>query len=175
MSDIKRQIEDYAHELEGFIERHELPSEWFEYPDHVAFKAADSQAFKSLIGTFQPLSEQISYVEMDGRRLATAQLLSHVTLGSFGDIQWVELMEPRPARVGSDVVGFEHAEFYFPNFEAVQKVLSDKEVVYEIQDNPGHSWVNIVINNKGQELKLNNGRLKDIVAKETAKGETKFF
>ncbi len=175
MSNIRRQIEDYAQELEGFIERNKLPNEWFERPDHVAFKAANSQGFDLLIQTFRPLSEQISYIEMDGRRLATAKLLSHVTLGTFGDIQWVELMEPRPARVGSDVVGFEHAEFYFPDFEAAQAILSDKKVAYDMQDNPGHSWVNIVINSDGQELKLNNGTLEDIVAAETARGETKFF
>jgi hypothetical protein len=64
-------------------------------------------------------------------------------------------------------------EFLYPRFDAITSVLGYAKVAYELQQNPGHSWVNIVINSDGQELKLNDQLLGDVVVEEIADGRSK--
>ena len=172
MDDILEQVGEYEAELSQFVADNELPKEWFGIADHIAVKGADGADFERLVEVFKPQSDQISCIDMDGRRLATAQLTGNISVGKFGNVSWVEIMEPRPEKVGKDVVGMEHMEFYFPDFTKVSRVLDDRKVQYEMQDNPGHHWVNIVINPKGQELKLNNKVLADVVGQEIKTGES---
>ncbi|CAN5457855.1 hypothetical protein BH10PAT3_BH10PAT3_6850 [soil metagenome] len=107
---------------------------------------------------------------MDGRRLATTQLTGTMLVGAFGEVSWVEIMEPRPAKVGKDVVGLEHMEFYYPHFDRITDVLKKNMISYEVQNNSGHAWVNIVLNNQRQELKLNDKSLGKTVQGEIADG-----
>lgn len=165
------QTQSYADGLADFIAKHELPTEWFKVTDHVAVKGRNASGFEELIALFRPLAERISCVNMDNRRLATAKLKEPLAVGEFGTVEWVEVMEPRPEKIGKDVVGFEHMEFYFPDFDAIRAVLDEKNISYEIEQNPGHQWVNIVINKSDQELKLNNRTLTKIVAKELGSGK----
>jgi hypothetical protein len=166
------QVNDYAATLSSFVREYDLPAEWFAVPDHVAVKGADKADFEALVEQFRPLSERISCIDMDNRRLATAQLTGDILVGAFGAVQWVEIMEPRPEKVGKDVVGFEHMEFYYPHFDRVIDVLNQKGIAYEMQKNPGHAWANIVLNEKGQELKLNDKPLGTTVFEELEDGRS---
>jgi predicted metalloenzyme YecM len=175
VTDFEAQIDEYAQELQNFIARQELPDGWFKTADHVAVKGADAAGFEALVEHFRPLSERISCVDMSGRRLATAQLKQPVIVGTLGAVSWVEIMEPRPEKVGKDVVGFEHMEFLFPDFSAVQAILDEKHIAYEMESNPGHSWVNIKLNERGQELKLNDRLLGDAVTEEIQSGKARIL
>jgi predicted metalloenzyme YecM len=171
----RAQTQNYAAELRRFVTTYELPAEWFKVPDHVAVKGGDAADFEALLGVFRPLAKQMTCIDMDGRRLATAWLKEPVAVGDFGTLEWIEIMEPRPEKVGKDVVGFEHMEFYFPDFEAIRAALDAKHVEYEMEQNPGHQWVNIVINAAGQELKLNNRTLGDVIAEELKSGTARII
>lgn len=170
MNKIGREIENYVRQLTAFVAEHELPSTWFEVIDHAAFKFRDTSDFEDGIKSFRPMSDEIACITMNNRRLATARLHMSLMIGKFGAVKWVELMEPRPEKAGRDYVGFEHVEFYYPNFDQVQQILDSKGIAYEMQTNPGHNWVNIVINSEGQELKLNDKTLGDIVNHELETG-----
>ena len=172
MNIIGQQIENYVRELEAFVSDNDLPRSWFEVIDHAAFKFASSSEFEDGVESFRRMSDQISSIRMNNRRLATAKLHMSLMIGRFGAVKWVELMEPRPEKIGKDYVGFEHVEFYYPNFNEVQEVLDNKGILYEMQTNPGHNWVNIVINSEGQELKLNDRTLGDIVTHELDTGQS---
>ena len=165
------QARAYADTLADFIAKYELPMDWFKVTDHVAVKGRDADGFKEVVELFRPLAERIACIDMDSRRLATAQLKEPMAVGDFGTVGWVEIMEPRPEKVGKDVVGFEHMEFLFPDFDSIRTVLDEKKIAYEMEQNPGHHWVNIVINDKGQELKLNNRTLADVVPDELKEGK----
>jgi len=154
MDKVLEQIKSYATALSKFATLHTLPDQWFKTPDHLAIKGADSEDFTRLVGFWRPHSFQITAVQMDQRRLATAQLNGGINIGRFGEIKWVEIMEPRPEKVGHDVVGVEHMEFYYPNFDEVRLILDDRKVAYEMQENPGHKWINIKIN-AGDKQKSN--------------------
>ncbi len=165
-------LEEYAHDLEEFIDALALPEEWFAVPDHVAIKCADSEHFDTVLEDFKADAEQISFIEMSDRRLATVSLISSISVASLGEVSLVEVMEPKPEKVGRDIVGFEHMEFYYPDFEEVREVLRSRNHPFEMQGNAGHAWVNVIINQQGQELKLNDLTLAETIAHETQANQT---
>lgn len=172
MMRFESELEAYGEELEEFIDMFWLPQGWFGAPDHVAIKCADRSDFERTIRTFEDDAEQISAIDMDGRTLAAVRLASSVAVGSLGDVSWIEVMEPRPEKVGKDVVGLEHMEFTFPDFGLVRDLLSERNIPHEMQSNPSHRWINIVLNELRQELKLNDKPLSEIVEEELASGES---
>ncbi len=166
MKQFTEQVGEYEQELISFVSRHELPGEWLAVPDHLAVKYANSDDYELGVKFWKRYAEQVSCIEMDGRRLATANLSGPMSVGAFGEVHYLEIMEPRPEKAGHDIVGLEHMEFYFPHFERVTPFLHKNNVDYTLQHNPSHRWVNIVINEAGQELKINDRPLADIVAEE---------
>jgi hypothetical protein len=170
MFEYEDEIGLFAASLKEFIAKYELPDSWFKKPDHLAIKCADGLDYVFRMEELIPDAVQASEITMDGRRLATLKLTSEVSVGDLGAVSWLEVMEPRPEKVGNDVVGLEHIEFYYPDFDEVTDLLDKLGVVYKIETNPGHSWVNIVINEAGQELKLNDKTLEDIVTEELEQG-----
>lgn len=162
-ADIMTQIFAYSEELREFIDNNALPEEWFEQPDHFAYKCRNAEHFEEVLKLVTDDADSLSYVMLDGRKLASAHLAQSVYAESFGHVEWLEVMQPRLEREGDDVVGLEHMEFYFPDFETIEDVLHDRGISYELQTNPNHQWINIVINDAGQEVKLNNKPLAEIV------------
>lgn len=175
MFEYEEAVEKFTEELEAFIERYELPKEWFKVPDHLAIKCADGLDYVYTVEELLPDAHQASEIVMDERRLATLQLTSPVLVGDLWKISWLEIMEPRPEKVGKDVVGLEHMEFYYPDFDEVTVLLAKYDIEFTLQTNPGHSWVNIVLNDSGQELKLNDRLLGDTVADELEDGTAHLF
>lgn len=163
-------VDQYVASLERFAHRRGLPTEWFSEPDHLAVKCLDGEHYEDMVAAWGRRSNLASYVRMNGRRLASIHLGEVVSLGIFGDVEWLEIMEPRPKKVGIDIVGIDHAEFVFPDFTAADVVLAKRSIPHELQSNPNHSWLNIPINATGQELKLNNRPLADIVTHEIETG-----
>lgn len=170
MFEYEEEVERFAEVLEGFIERYELPEEWFKVPDHLAIKCADGLDYVYTVEELLPDAHQASEIVMDERRLATLQLVSPVQVGDLGEVSWLEIMEPRPEKVGKDLIGLEHMEFYYPDFDEVTVLLAKYDIDFTLQQNPGHAWVNIVLNEQGQELKLNNRLLGETVAEEIGNG-----
>lgn len=170
MFEYEEEIGLFAEALEAFIAKYELPQAWFKVPDHLAVKCADGLDYVFRMEELMPDSKQTSEIVMDERRLATLNLTSPVQVGNLGKVSWLEVMEPRPEKVGKDVVGLEHMEFYYPDFDEVTALLEKYGIEYKLETNPGHSWVNIVLNEAGQELKLNDKLLGDTVNEEIEQG-----
>jgi predicted metalloenzyme YecM len=170
MQRIEAQLPAYLDSLDEFIHDYDLPLEWFNQPDHIAYKCANSAEFDSVMRDMQTEAQQLSFVHLNNRRLGAAHLNLPLTVGDYGAVEWVEIMEPLPEKVGSDVIGLEHMEFYFPDFKAACAVLDEQGVSYEMQDNPNHEWISIIINDKNQELKINNDTLAHIVEDEIEQG-----
>ncbi len=173
MSNFEQEVRDYAKTLTKFVIRHRLPPKWFAMPDHLATKASDRQDFEARVHGWRGLvlGREILGIDKQGRTLASAQLETPISVGEFGSVKWIEIMEPRPEKVGQDVVGLEHMEFYYPHFFEIRMVLNDGGVDFTEENNSedgkqGHAWINIVLNEAGQELKLNDRPLAKIVAAE---------
>ncbi len=161
----------YAESLEDFVGNHELPWRWFATLDHLAVKCMDAEHYEDTVQGWLSGANIASYVWLNNRRLASLNLENGLTIGRFGKVEWLEVMEPRPERAGKDVVGLEHVEFVFPDFAAVQALLDRRRIPYEQQSNLNHNWLNLVINEYGQELKLTDKPLAQMVTEGLESGE----
>lgn len=162
----------YADAFQEFVSTHDLPKEWFETPDHVAFKCADGDEYEQLCDTIASETvDGVWQIELDGRYLGSAKLLTVLSVAGY-EFSWIEIMQPRPGK--ETKAGFaEHTEFLISDFAAAEAKLQEMEVDYELQENPGHRWINIVIDTHGREIKLNNKLLADVVVWEREQGHLK--
>jgi hypothetical protein len=174
MKSFEQAVKDYEWLLTRFIRAHKLPREWFEVPDHFAIKCRDPEDYEKEIELWRPCTQQgrINQINSNGRRLAAAELSkgSEINLGCFGKIGLLEIMEPRPERVGNDTIGVDHTEFYFPDFSAVTAHLEGKNIAYEIERNPGHNSVNVAMYKSGQEFKINDSLLATVLPQQLEEG-----
>ncbi|MCB9822987.1 hypothetical protein H6800_01795 [Candidatus Nomurabacteria bacterium] len=165
-------VREYEQSFTSFINVNNLPKEWFSVPDHIAIKCADG---KDYVKTCRELSHMtkngIWEIDLDSRFLGSAELINSINFGEYG-FSWIEIMQPRPGKETKE--GFvEHTEFLFTDFNTVKNVLDRKNIAYELQENPGHKWINIVIDNYGREIKVNDKVLSDVVKWELEKGHLK--
>lgn len=174
MINFQKEVQEFESSLNRYVLDNNLPIEqWFLHPDHLAIKCADRTDFDRVVEYWKPKSVdgKISGTDMHGRTLATAHLMDPEQLGSYGTVEWLEIMEPRPEKVGKGIVGLEHVEFYYPNLSEVMKTLDRKHILYEVPtDNDHHNCVVVQFNDKGQEFKLNDFPLGKIVAQELEEG-----
>ncbi len=177
MSQFKAEVADFAVAASDYIAQHNLPSEWFVEPDHIAIKCRDGEHFIETMEEFRPVSRAITYIYKSERRLGTAMLLSGLSIGWLGKVEIVEIMEPKPENVGRDIVGVEHMEFFYPDFAAAQAFLQtqaterDQEVSHELDLSSSVHQTLVLPFGDGYEIKLNNRTLADIIPEELASGE----
>src|SRR5690349_1913904 len=104
-------LAEYASALERFRKESDLPEEWFAVPDHLAIKCADPADYERTVQEWLSYADSLSYARLNNRRLASANLSEPILVGVNGQVTWVEIMEPRPEKVGKDPVGIDHMEF----------------------------------------------------------------
>ena len=152
MSEVVAGAWNYAIHLKNFRTKYGWPDEWFDAPDHIAVKCADATGFDATVQEVGTYSESISVVEMDERRLATATLLGPMAVGQDFDVGLVEIMEPKPEKIGSGfLVGVEHMEFFYPDFDKALHELRVRDYPlssYGPRDNGSHRWVDIHIEHR---------------------------
>lgn len=167
---LEQELQLYQEAFESFIHGYRLPEDFFKQPDHFAIKCADELDY---LETCQEVAAQVGAagiweLSINNRLLGSAQLAGRTSLAGF-DFGWVEIMQPRPGKE-TDTGFVEHTEFYFPDFFAAEHVLRQRGIDYSHEENPGHAWLNIVIDNKGREIKLNNKPLAEVVIWEREQG-----
>lgn len=167
-------VAEYAESLVVFRAQRRLSTGWLSRLDHLAVKCLDTEHFDETVRLWLPNAREASYTKLDGRRLVSMHLAGRLALSRrLGSVDWLEIIEPRPERVGLDTVGVDHMECIFPNFAAARAILDDRGLPYQFQSNSSHEWLSIPINHQGQELTLSNRPLADIVAQDLADGTAK--
>lgn len=168
---INEHLAAYTSAFEAFQAAHDLPTEWFEQPDHVAIKCADREEYELWCRLMAPYTDEngIWAVDMDGRSLASAAIVPSLkVLGHSFD--WIEIMQPRPGKE-TEAPFVEHTEFVVPDFDAVTRILEEQKIPFDNESNPGHAWINVVIDGLGREVKFNNRPLAEVVVNEKADGK----
>jgi hypothetical protein len=168
MSKFEVQLAEYVQALAAFRVEHNLPGSWFATPDHVAIKCADSTDYEATFQAWIAKAAEAQYAQLNGRRLASMRLTAPLKPGVFGLVEWLEVMEPRPEKVGIDPVGIDHMEFKFEDFGSAATFLDAAGLTYQRQENPGHKWLSIAAN--CHEFKLTDKSLAEVVAAELASG-----
>lgn len=170
LRELEGSIESYLADLRSFMREHGVVDLLRGSVDHVAFKAADYAHYSAIVGGIVSKSRLSSFTRMDGRQIATIELVAPISLGELGETYFLEIMEPKPEKVGRDLVGFEHIEIYNPDFEGIMRALRESGVNFEDGGNDYHKTIVLKINEKGQEVKFTNGRLGEIVKRQTKDG-----
>lgn len=165
----------YEESFRAFVQENQLPEEWFVVPDHVALKCADQADYEETCTVFGSLvdEEGVWEIELDARHLGSAKLRSALSVAGY-EMHWIEIMQPRPGKEMKQ--GFvEHTEFVYPNFDEITAYLDGHNIAYELQENPGHSWINVVIDDQEREIKFNNAGIEEVTTKEKAEGKLSPF
>jgi hypothetical protein len=84
-------------------------------------------------------------------------------------------MEPRPHRVGHDIVGIDHCEVVIESFEAIKEKLEKMGILVNQgygEDEYIHTAV-VRLNPMGQEVKFSDEPLSDLIIKEINEGVSK--
>ena len=140
--------------------------------DHCAIKARDSVEFEEWIAELLPFCTSASFAVLNNRRLATLELKMPVYFGVWGQTTVLEVMEPRPEKVGNDFTGFEHIELFHPSLNSVADTLEQKKVPFDHQENPGHKAVVLALSPEGHEVKFTDNHLRLMVKKQLESGES---
>lgn len=168
---LDRSFREYEELFMSFSTQYQLPPKWFDKPDHFAIKCQGADDYEETLETiFQELGplEEIGEVTMDGRRLASARFSGQVGLGALS-FRWVEIMEPKEGKA-PPVSFVEHTEFTFVDTYSAEHGLMLRGIDYELQANPGHSWININMD-PSREIKLNDKPLAEVVVEEREQGK----
>lgn len=160
----------YRESLQAFLISNKLEVYGTDPLDHIAIKAKDTVQYESLIELLLPVSLQGSFVSMDNRRIATVDLEKPLRIGT-SDVQCIEIMEPRPEKVGRDYVGFEHAEIYSSHIAKIEEYAKEKGISYEAYTNDSHHAIVFQINDKNQEIKFTDATHIDVLRIEKEHGK----
>ena len=172
-SEIDLSLQAYTASFIAFIASNPLPKNWFNAPDHFAIKCTSKDSYDKTCNDVEKSTyEGIWQIELNNRYLASAKLSQKIELDNIGSVDWIEIMQPRPGMEPAEVF-VEHVEFYFSNFDEITEILAKNDIVFELQNNSSHAWVNVVIDKTGREIKFSNKTLADMVEEERSDGKLK--
>jgi len=171
IKDLQIQAYEYVHDLEVYLTQSKLLGLFNPPIDHFAIKATNSQSYEKLVESARQISNKISYVYLDQRRLATAELTVPIEFVKLGQTSYLEIMEPRPNAAASLIDFFEHAEIYSQDLGKIKSILALEQVVHQEYKNPNHEVVVLEINKAKQEIKFTNKHLSQIIKDQEERGE----
>lgn len=175
------EIADYTREVERGIRDTKLPQEYFDTIDHIALKAANRHHFDRVMEEFKrgwlAEAEKIYSTTLDGRRIAVGLLAGPLVVGDLGTVDCLEIMEPRPERVGQDRVGLDHAEF-IPSISLMDlaaRIETVNGIIPEWQPKAKHNTLCIRLGPTQREVKFTDRALRSIISEEYAARETELI
>lgn len=169
MNNFETQCNTYGDLLRKFLgEHHKLKGPI----DHLAYKCADGQDFHNVMMEWLPECLHSSYIILNNRKLASVHLRDPIDLGDLGSVAWLEIMEPRPNKVGHDFVGVEHTEIVKEDLEQVARYCDDNKIPYTRYSNPRHSAIVVALSSDGHEVKFTDTAMADIVSDQHQAGES---
>ena len=176
--DINQLVGDYRGQLRYYADTADIPPVLLEEPDHMMLKAADPVDFAEKVREIKPWTddEQVAFMELDWRFLAMARLAVPYAVTDSHYADWLEIMEPKEAE-GHDYIGVEYACFYYHDINKAQKLLRAKGIGAErLHDEPRKwRWLNIPINSSGQEVRISDTKLVEIVEQELDDGSARLI
>jgi hypothetical protein len=136
--------------------------------DHCGIKVRDSIDFNRCSKSLRSLSVWEHQATLNNRRIYVYELKEEYTLdfGPHGTTRLIELMEPRPEKVGLDLVGTDHIELLVDDFAIVETAFKERRLGYELQANQNHATIVRAIHQEGPEVKYTMLSLRDVTQDE---------
>jgi hypothetical protein len=160
------QISKYSIALTTYEGTHRLPAQIFQQPDHLALRTADIGEFEHVVRSLNDNAEQMTCVEDEGRFRVDAKMLGSVSLGIYGRVKWLEIIE-------GDSSGIDHTEFFFPDFSKLRESFHRGRVDYEIDAVDERKVATVSFSQRGEsfEVRITDTPVSEVVAREISNGE----
>ena len=168
--EIEREAQKYGQAMLRFVNSTDFPIDILTYPDHLMIKTTSPSDFDKKVKAINPWSEQVAFMEIDERFLVAAHLVVPLTMTQYRPVEWLEIMEPKSPESTSDYPGAEYVEFYHNNFNEAGLLMKKRRITYEKRVDGHHRWWNIRINDEGQELRITDKPLSEIIGQELDDG-----
>ncbi|MBX4197250.1 hypothetical protein KW801_01690 [Candidatus Saccharibacteria bacterium] len=173
-SDISREITDYGRLVAGYVYHQNFPEVLLSDPDHVMIKSSDPADFDTKFKQLKPWTAEDRYfAEIDGRFLVAARFLVPLALIERRPVEWIQIMEPKSLDGTFDYFGVEYAEFFYQDFDKARLMLDKNKIEYSKKADEDHSWLNIRINNQGQEIRITDKLLAETIDSEVESGRAR--
>lgn len=164
------EVRDYGSVLMHFASVTNFPERLLNHPDHIMVKSDNISNFDHRVRSITPWAENTAFIEVDSRFLVAAQLLVPLTIADGKPVSWVEIMEPKSAEGTADYLGVEYAEFFHEDFNQAGLMMKKSRVNFEKRVDDLHRWWNVRLNDDGQELRITDKPLADIIDRELDEG-----
>lgn len=163
--DLRKAAHEYSLALVGYEAAVKLPHGFFlrRQMDHLAIKAQDTAEFDELANTVIDQSEEAYCIEDQGRFLVAVKLARRILVGIHGEVQWVEVKEPRSRGVSYGPVGLEHSEFYTDDLDKALHQVIARGLDHRVQFEGEHRRVDITFTEQGHQVRLSDTPIADIV------------
>ncbi|MEX2006721.1 MAG: hypothetical protein WD877_00895 [Candidatus Saccharimonadales bacterium] len=175
--DINADVSDYGQNLRSFAETYDIPRGLLAEPDHMVIKSADPVDFADKARAIRPWTEEerIVFMEVNSRFLVAAEVITPWAVG-HNWVNWLEIMEPRQ-EVGRDFIGLEYAQFYYSDIDYAGILLNSRNLEVEFYTDEGRNWrwLNVKINQVGQEFRLSDTKLVEIIGVELEDGTARLI
>lgn len=126
---------------------------------HAGWKVADELALGQKVAQLLPLTEQGHIGTVDKRKI--------VLLALKEPVQGVPILQIMQLRPGSaDPLGLDHVAFYCETIGTLKQALAATDIKWEIQSNPGHSWISLWFGAHQREAKFFDHTSLDLGARE---------
>jgi hypothetical protein len=168
--EINDQIRSYGETVLRFASVMDFPSILISRPDHVMIKSSTPSDFDRKVKLVTPWAEQAAFLEVDSRFLVAAHLITPIALTEYKEVSWIEIMESKSPDGTTDYLGAEYAEFYHSDFIQAAKLMKSKRIDFEKRTDGIHRWWNIRLNEEGQELRISDKPLMDIIGRQLDDG-----
>jgi hypothetical protein len=171
MNRLNAMCHTYGLALYNAVTDKDLEPELFDEPDHIAYRSYDRVGFDSFLEEIREFSDELSYVNLDNRRMGAAWFMSPIAIKEFGNVHWLEVIEPAPEDHGNGIVSIEHMEFYYPDLDKARYLLERRALPYTFESDWSRCAVTGVIDIFGFEVKFTDQRFGDRMADHMASGE----
>lgn len=163
----------YGRTMLEFVHATDFPESLLAHPDHLMIKSSGVSDFEKKVKSITPWAEEAAFLEVDERFLVAARLIMPIALTDYKEVDWVEIMEPKSVEGTVDYLGAEYAQFYHNDFNSVGVIMKKKRVDFEKRTDGMHRWWRVPMNDEGQEIRITDKPLAEIIGRELDDGTAK--
>lgn len=175
-SDLPVDVKVFGSKVTSYARSNDFPEALLSQPDHVMIKSINPADFDKKFNSLKPwTAEKPYFIDIDDRFLVAARLLVPMALSQHRPVDWIELMEPKSSEGTADYLGVEYAEFFYTNFDQARLMLERKKIDYDRRADQDHRWLNVRINDEGQEIRITDRMLAETIDSELETGRAKIL
>jgi hypothetical protein len=171
---IQEETRIYADKVDWYINTTNIPTDLFQYPDHVDVVAPDLSEFEQLVK--EPAKETAIIDHEDEERFhVMAKYAGVLFMGRLGYIRWAEITEANEQEQAAGIKGVQTLNFYAGNIKEVLRVFGWRDLDHTLVDHESHEEVIVPIMDSGDYFKFTSRPLESVVREKLESGEAHYL